>query len=668
MYTSAELSLLRNADPGAVLPGIDTPTGNPLSVSSLIAADTITTNGSAPYFYVPSQNRVIVKQAGAVLSGINFGTAALTIQANNVTVEDCTFGFTQSINYSDIGIYQIHGYSGAVVQNCSFTGTGGATVTSGGGDLIVSPNNITVANNTFVDTPGDGLDVGAGTITGNYFSGGGYLVGSHADAIWVPHTTGPVSITNNFIDWTTSPGTVLPNNAVRITVEQGSTSNVSVSGNYLIGGGYTVSAGMDGHDGVFSNISVTGNYIGFGAFGQFYPGWGSATTISGNTIFDYTNPVYSTQAWTAYQAAGVPTTESGGCNGNRHNIWNSVCNDDPLRRWLQYGSGRVDHRNQLCRRRRRSAYVGGQGANIFTYLAISDLPANGHYDLLSNFDSAKDVIDLSHIDADLTAAGVQNFTFIGAAAFSGAGAQVRYQQDPAHNVTYVEADLAGDSSADLRIEIGGLQTLTAANFALTAAQSTSDMTAGAAMNVSTVRISSGTEDFYTNVQGKPYTSFEALYTNSTTRVADDLNLGSSANELDLSGSHLTISRGSSAETLSAGALNFSLAYKPTETIQAGNAGSETFAFRANFGNETIAGFAASGTGADTIQLATSSFSYLNSSMTQAQDLAAVLNPLNGSLSTSGGNTTITNSAGDRLTLTGLTPSTIAANASQFHFV
>ena len=83
-------------------------------------------------------------------------------------------------------------------------------MTSSGGDLIVSPNNITVANNTFVDTPGDGLDVGAGTITGNYFSGGGYLVGSHADAIWVPDTTGPVSITNNFIDWTTSPGTVLP--------------------------------------------------------------------------------------------------------------------------------------------------------------------------------------------------------------------------------------------------------------------------------------------------------------------------------------------------------------------------------------------------------------------------------------------------------------------------
>ena len=36
MYTAAEIQMIRNIDPGAVLPGIDTKTGNPVAASSLI--------------------------------------------------------------------------------------------------------------------------------------------------------------------------------------------------------------------------------------------------------------------------------------------------------------------------------------------------------------------------------------------------------------------------------------------------------------------------------------------------------------------------------------------------------------------------------------------------------------------------------------------------------
>jgi hypothetical protein len=42
------------------------------------------------------------------------------------------------------------------------------------------------------------------------------------------------------------------------------------------------------------------------------------------------------------------------------------------------------------------------------------------------------------MDTNLIAPGVQNFTFIGSAAFSGVGAQVRYRLDPAKDVTYIE--------------------------------------------------------------------------------------------------------------------------------------------------------------------------------------------------------------------------------------
>ena len=145
-----------------------------------------------------------------------------------------------------------------------------------------------------------------------------------------------------------------------------------------------------------------------------------------------------------------------------------------------------------------------KGANILTYLAVSD---GG--DTASGFDPAKDVIDLSHIDADLTAAGVQNFTFIGSGAFDG-GAEVRYQLNPTSNTTTVQAALAGDTSADFTITLQGLIPLTAANFALTAAQSSADLAAGAALTYTKVQTAAGAPTAYTysNVQGKAYASYE----------------------------------------------------------------------------------------------------------------------------------------------------------------
>jgi peptidase M10/serralysin-like protein len=99
---------------------------------------------------------------------------------------------------------------------------------------------------------------------------------------------------------------------------------------------------------------------------------------------------------------------------------------------------------------------------------------------MSAFDPAKDVIDLSHIDANITEPGLQNFTFIGAAPFSG-GAEVRYQLNPTNDTTTVQAALAGDPSADFTITLAGLVSLTAANFALTPAQSSADLADGAAL-------------------------------------------------------------------------------------------------------------------------------------------------------------------------------------------
>ena len=65
---------------------------------------------------------------------------------------------------------------------------------------------ITIEDNTFLNSPADAIAIQQGVVTGNYFSGEGYVTGAHGDAIYVPDTTGPITITNNFIDETPNAG------------------------------------------------------------------------------------------------------------------------------------------------------------------------------------------------------------------------------------------------------------------------------------------------------------------------------------------------------------------------------------------------------------------------------------------------------------------------------
>ena len=55
MITAADIQMIRNADPGAVLPGIDTMTGNPYATSTLLDVTKITQNSKAPYYLLALQ-------------------------------------------------------------------------------------------------------------------------------------------------------------------------------------------------------------------------------------------------------------------------------------------------------------------------------------------------------------------------------------------------------------------------------------------------------------------------------------------------------------------------------------------------------------------------------------------------------------------------------------
>jgi hypothetical protein len=656
MITAEDIQQIRDSDPGAVLPGIDTMTGNPYATSSLLDVTKITQNNKAPYYYSPSANTVYVTQAGAVLSGINFGSATVMIEANNVTIKDSTFAATSSfwaINQPSA--------SGATVENCTFIGSKSPSEKN---IWIASPEDITIEDNTFLNSPEDAIALEQGVVTGNYFSGEGWNTGAHADAIYVPATIGPVTITDNFIDATPNAGaTGINNTTLRITDEAGNnTDGVTVSGNYLIGAGYNFELAAPNANATISNVSITNNYVGFGTYGQYFPGTENMATVSGNTTVDFSNPSDSADALASYVAAGVPTpivvSGSPGGAGETGAAPTTLLGNGYISAQLgAAGSGETNFVGGYG----RQIMHGGQGANILTYLALGD---GGDY--VTGFDPAKDVIDLSHIDGDIITAGVQNFTFIGSAPLNGASAEVNYQLNPANDTTIVSAALAGDTTTDFSITLTGLVPLTAADFALTSSQSTAALANGAALTYVKVTTPSGapTEYAYSNVQGRAYTSYEAFYGSGYENLeADDLNLSSNQNKLVLYDPSQTVTRGGGAETLTVGSGGDPLSYHPVETIDATTSGAEQFVFSAGFGNETINGFSALGASPDSIQLAKSAFSYLTAGMTQAEDLAAVM--AHASRGASG--LTITDTHGDRLTLAGVTPSIVAANPAMLDF-
>ena len=471
MISNATITLLRKSNSNAVLPSVDTSTEN--QDDTLLPLVSISTKNTAPFYYNSATNTVTVTQNGAVLSGYDFGTAEVYIKANDVTIKNSTFnGSTEWYSVS-----QAAGYHGATIDSNTFHG-GTAEKPLKLAAFIGSQDDITITENSFLNAPGDAVDIHGGTVSGNYFSGAGYSsIGAHPDAIWVTGTVCPTVISNNFVDWTWANGATSlsngqDNDCVRITTEQGSVSNVTVTDNYLIGGGNVIDAGNAGTKGTFSNISIKNNMIGFGKYFDIMPGPNSGVTYSGNTIFDWSNSSYSSQAWTAYQAAGLATANLVVASGAGKDIVANSGGSTTL-----YGNGTVEHLNGGANANvfvggyGTQYFWGGSGKNIFTYLSIADSASLGGTDSIGNFDVTKDVLDLSHIDADLSQSGVQNFAFVGTAALGGASGKVDYVQSAATNQTFVELSLAGDTSPDMVIRLGGLLNLTAADFALTAAQS-----------------------------------------------------------------------------------------------------------------------------------------------------------------------------------------------------
>ena len=248
------------------------------------------------------------------------------------------------------------------MENSTFTGTKSPTENN---VWIASVQGaMTIEDNSFLNSPTDAIDMHAGVVTGNYFSGAGYRPGAHADAIWVTNSTGPTTITDNFIDGT--PNADSPANAnsdIRLTNELGNLSNVTVSGNFLLGGAYTVEAGGAAH--IHSQQCVDHQQLhrvrnlrrllSHHARGQRDPGTRSSTS-----------PIRPLRSWRRRptQAAGVPTADV--ISATAGSVWAIASGSKPT---TIFGNGIVGE--DLQAGAGETNFVGGAGNNTSTAVRAS---------------------------------------------------------------------------------------------------------------------------------------------------------------------------------------------------------------------------------------------------------------------------------------------------------
>src|SRR5215471_460952 len=115
--------------------------------------------------------------------------------------------------------------------------------------------------------------------------------------------------------------------------------------------------------------------------------------------------------------------------------------------------------------------TGDAGNDVFDFNSVDETPVGaGLRDIITDFTSGQDKIDLSAIDASLTRKGDQAFKFIGTQSFDGKEGELRYQTydqpGTANDFTVVSGDVNGDRIADFEIELTGIVKPASSDFVL----------------------------------------------------------------------------------------------------------------------------------------------------------------------------------------------------------
>jgi len=114
--------------------------------------------------------------------------------------------------------------------------------------------------------------------------------------------------------------------------------------------------------------------------------------------------------------------------------------------------------------------LGGQGRDRFDFRAVEEIgTGETTRDVIWDFKSTADKINLGSIDANEQFAGNQAFQLLGFAEFTGKAGELRWVYDQRADlsaVTLVEGDTDGDGVADFQLELNGRLPMYAADFIL----------------------------------------------------------------------------------------------------------------------------------------------------------------------------------------------------------
>jgi len=109
----------------------------------------------------------------------------------------------------------------------------------------------------------------------------------------------------------------------------------------------------------------------------------------------------------------------------------------------------------------RDRLTGGEGADVFVFGKITETgKTSTTRDVITDFQSGMDDIDLQAIDANTARTGNQAFTFIGSNAFSSTAGELRFAGG------VVLGDVNGDGRADFQIGLTGVAALVEGDFIL----------------------------------------------------------------------------------------------------------------------------------------------------------------------------------------------------------
>jgi Ca2+-binding RTX toxin-like protein len=119
----------------------------------------------------------------------------------------------------------------------------------------------------------------------------------------------------------------------------------------------------------------------------------------------------------------------------------------------------------------RDVMTGGADRDTFDFNLVQETGKTASTrDVIRDFTTGEDKLDLSTIDASSRNSGDQAFRFIGNTAFNGKAGELRYAREDrsgtANDATIVYGDVDGDKLADFQIELTGLKSLGAGDFLL----------------------------------------------------------------------------------------------------------------------------------------------------------------------------------------------------------